>query len=88
MKRKTGYPTISYQRLEKARNAKGWNDSELAAACDLNKSIISRIKHGQTDTSIANIIRIADALEVSIDYLVCREEFVNSSLLDLDKIAR
>ena len=50
--------------LKKIREAKNMSQSELAYACDMEISQISRLERGILNTSISNIYFIAKALNV------------------------
>lgn len=59
------------QRIRAARIALGWQQAELAYRAGLNSSYVSHIETGQTKLSLPTIIKIANALTVSVDALVC-----------------
>lgn len=58
------------QRLQELRLQKKLTQKELAFLVDVEISQITRIERGIINTSILNLMRIADALEISIsDFL-------------------
>ena len=58
------------ERLQSLRLQKNLTQKELAFILDVEISQITRIERGIINTSILNLMRIADALEVSIsDFL-------------------
>ena len=59
------------QRIRQARKEKGWQQSELAYRAGLNNSYISHIETGQTKLALPTLVKIANALAVSIDELLC-----------------
>ena len=59
------------QRIRQARTAHGWQQAELAYRAGLNSSYISHIETGQTKLSLPTIVKIANALSVSVDTLLC-----------------
>ena len=59
------------QRIRAARLAQGWQQAELAYRAGLNSSYISHIETGQTKLSLPTIVKIANALSVSVDALLC-----------------
>jgi len=61
-------------RLRKAREAKGLSQTDLAARSGLEPSAVSHFETGRRQPSFANLKRLADALAVTIDYLVGRAE--------------
>ena len=61
------------------RKRKGLSQSDLGKKVDTSGDIIGRYERGVINPSIEVIIKIADTLEVSIDYLVGKTD------LELDK---
>ena len=59
------------QRIREARNTKGWPQSELAFRAGLNSAYVSHIETGQTKLALPTIVKIANALSVSVDELLC-----------------
>lgn len=59
------------QRIRQARSALGWQQAELAYRAGLNSSHVSHIETGQTKLSLPTIVKIANALSVSVDSLLC-----------------
>jgi transcriptional regulator with XRE-family HTH domain len=57
-------------RLRTLREQHGWSQRELARVCGLGETQISKYESGQSDPSSTNVKIIAQALEVSIDYLL------------------
>ena len=54
------------QRLRELRNKKGLSQERFAFACDLDRTYIASIEQGKRNVSIANIEKIAQALDMSI----------------------
>jgi transcriptional regulator with XRE-family HTH domain len=59
--------------LRKAREAKGLSQSELAEKSKFQPSAISHFEAGRRSPSFDNLRRLADALSVTIDYLLGRQ---------------
>lgn len=59
------------QRIRQARTALGWQQAELAYRAGLNSSYVSHIETGQTKLALPTIVKIANALSVSVDALLC-----------------
>ncbi len=59
------------QRIREARNTKGWSQSELAFCAGLNSAYVSHIETGKTKLALPTIVKIANALSVSTDELLC-----------------
>ena len=63
------------KRIEKMRNKRGWSQLKLSEISGINNSVISRIESDSKKTFDDNIIvSLADALEISIDYLFGKTE--------------
>jgi transcriptional regulator with XRE-family HTH domain len=60
-------------RLRKTREAKGLSQSELGQKAGLQASAISHFEAGRRSPSFENLIRLADALSVTLDFLLGRE---------------
>lgn len=54
-------------RIKELRSAKGWNQSDLARACDKDRQAIEKIENGKVNSTIYSLYQIATALETSID---------------------
>ncbi len=67
----TKFPTI----LKNCRQEKNLNQIELAQKTSLHQTAISHFEAGSRKPSFDNLIKLADALEVTTDYLLDRGEF-------------
>lgn len=63
------YKTIG-SRIREARKAKNWTQAILAEKSGVEPSNISHIERAATKLSLPTLIKIANALEVSLDELV------------------
>jgi transcriptional regulator with XRE-family HTH domain len=61
------------QRIRRARQRKGWTQAELGLRSGLRESMICKYELGHHTPSPKHLSRIADALGVSVDYLLGRE---------------
>lgn len=59
------------RRVREARKALGWQQAELAFRAGLTTSHMSHIETGQTKVALPTIVKIANALSVSVDELLC-----------------
>ena len=59
-------------RLKEIRKAKGISQLKMAMDLNTNQNTISRYETGEREPGIAELIRIADYFNVSIDYLLGR----------------
>lgn len=62
------------ERLKEIRTSKKLSQSTLATMSGLNLRQYQRYELGEQNITLAKLIPIADALEVSIDYLACRTD--------------
>jgi transcriptional regulator with XRE-family HTH domain len=62
------------ERLREARKAKGLSQADVADRAGLKPSAISHFETGRRSPSFNNLKRLADALSVSVDYLLGRED--------------
>ena len=59
-------------RIRETRKARNWNQGELAQRAGLkNTAHISHIETGKKKPPVATIVCIANALSVSVDWLLC-----------------
>ncbi|MBQ3547256.1 MAG: helix-turn-helix transcriptional regulator [Clostridia bacterium] len=61
-------------RLKEIRKAKGISQLKLALDLNTNQNTISRYETGEREPGIAELIKIADYFNISIDYLVGRTD--------------
>jgi transcriptional regulator with XRE-family HTH domain len=66
-------------RLKKAREARDLSQSELAEKAGLQASAISHFETETRRPSFANLRKLADALQVSTDYLLGRSDEMTGS---------
>lgn len=59
------------QQIKVARARKGWQQQQLAAATGLSQKYLSQIEHDHVDPRVSIVTRLAQALGVGIDALVC-----------------
>jgi transcriptional regulator with XRE-family HTH domain len=57
-------------RISELRKTKNWSQNELASKADVSRVIIGRYERNEASPSIEVAKKIADALDVSMDYLV------------------
>ena len=76
------------------RDRRGWSQAELAQKSSLQPTAISHFETGARSPSFDNLRRLADALNVSTDYLLGRSDDpvmagpeTDSLFRDLDKLS-
>lgn len=52
------------------RKDKGWSQTDLSKQCGVSREMIGKYERGEATPSIEAAKKIADAFEVSLDYLV------------------
>ena len=62
------------QRIRILRESKGITQQDLAAACNFEKTNMSRIEAGRTNPTISTLYKISQALEITISELLDVEE--------------
>lgn len=62
------------QRLRRMRLRMGMTQSQLADMCYVHENSIFGYESGRTTPSADVLCTIADAFDVSVDYLLCRTE--------------
>ena len=60
------------QNIKQLRKEKGWSQTELANKIGSHLSHITRMETGKYNPSVDVLIKLADALEVSLDQIVNR----------------
>lgn len=71
-------------RLNETRKSKGFTAQQMADLLGIKIRAYRRYESGDTLPPIPNLITIADALDVSTDYLLCRDEFMKSHGVPFD----
>lgn len=71
-------PTLLARRLTDARLAKQWRQEDVARTAGCAQSQIAHWERGRIPT-LDNLIAVADALEVSLDWLLGRDTFAAPS---------
>jgi len=62
------------ERIKMVREELGWTQDELASKAKISKSFLSDVERGERDISSEYLLRIANALGASTDYLLRGEE--------------
>lgn len=65
---------IFQERLKRARNLRGYNQDELAKKAGMPASSIAHFETGTRKPSFDSLRRLANALEITTDYLLGRVE--------------
>jgi len=65
---------ICGERIRRQRMALGWTQQALAKATGIPYPTLSRLEHGEQSTHYERVVALADALQVSTDYLLNRTD--------------
>jgi len=77
-------------KITELRKAKGWSQNELSKKIEVSREIVGRYERGDAVPSIEIAKRMAEAFEVSLDYLVgaAEHEVDKATLKRLQEINR
>ena len=65
---------ICGERIRRRRMALGWTQQELAKVTGIPYPTLSRIEHAEQSMHYERVVALADALDVSTDYLLNRTD--------------
>ena len=68
-----------YERLNAIRKLKGFTAQQMADSLNIALRSYRMYESGDRSPSLEMLVQIADILNVSTDYLLCRDEFLQSS---------
>ena len=80
--------TIFSKRLIAARKSRRLSQSELGRRTRLKQCAISHFETGRRSPSFDNLKRLADALEVTTDYLIGRAQAAKTSTETVSELLR
>lgn len=63
-------------RLNEARKLKGISAQQMADHLNIGLRSYRNYESGDREPSLDALVKIADLLDVSLDYLLCRDEFL------------
>jgi len=64
------------ERLNKTRKEKGFTAQKMADLLHTGLRNYRKYESGDAKPTLEGIVMIADILDVSVDYLLCRDEFI------------
>lgn len=76
-----------YRNYEKIRKEKGLKNADISRMTGISNSTLSEWKSGKHSMKTESLIRIAECLGVSIEYLVTGKEYDDPQRLDPDTAA-
>lgn len=80
---KRGEEKMFKDRLNFERKAKGITAQQMADVLGIGIRSYRNYESGDREPSLKTIVKIADILDVSLDYLLCRDAFISKHGLDL-----
>jgi transcriptional regulator with XRE-family HTH domain len=66
-------PTIG-DRIKEIRERRGWTQEKLADEASISKGFLSDVENNKRDISSTNVLKIANAMGASLEYLMRGEE--------------
>ena len=67
------------KRLNHIRKAKGFTAQQMADMLNVSLGTYRHYENGHSSPTIYTLVMIADILDVSLDYLMCRDDFIEKS---------
>lgn len=64
-------PTQMGIRIRDVRRERGWTQDQLANAVGVSRSAVAQWETGRAGQVTTNLTRIAEVLEVGVEYLIC-----------------
>lgn len=66
------------KRLNFIRKSKGFTAQQMADFLGIHIRAYRKYESGDTMPPLDNLVKIADILDISTDYLLCRDDFLKS----------
>lgn len=63
------------KKIAELRKAKNWSQGDLAKVVEASRDIIGKYERGENSPSIEMAVKLSEALEVTVDYLLGKERF-------------
>lgn len=62
------------KKIAELRKQKNWSQGDLAKAIEASRDIIGKYERGENSPSVEMALKLADALDISVDYLLGKTE--------------
>lgn len=72
------------RRLHQTRTERGFTQQYMADLLGVTLNNYQKYEYGGSTPTLENLVKIADALDVSTDYLLCRDAFLSRQRGDTD----
>ena len=66
------------ERLKTARKNSGMTQKETAEAIGMTPNAYQKYEFGTSEPNLSKLVFLADTFNVSLDYLLCRDDFLQS----------
>ncbi|EOS47166.1 hypothetical protein C810_01482 [Lachnospiraceae bacterium A2] len=73
------------KRLREVRMQKGLTQQKMADYLNIGLRSYQKYEQGERSPSLDCLVSIADIFDVSLDYLLCRDEFIQSHATSADE---
>ena len=73
------------KRLNETRKIKGFTAQQMSEKLSIGLRSYRNYESGNRFPSLETLVKIADILDVSTDYLLCRDEFIQSHATSSDE---
>ena len=73
------------ERLNKVRKSKGFTAQQMADVAGINLHSYRHYESNRRQPSYDILVKIVDKLDISLDYLLCRDDFITSREVSADE---
>lgn len=73
------------KRLREVRMQKGLTQQKMADKLDISLNAYQKYEQAERSPSLECLVAIADIFDVSLDYLMCRDDFIQSRVTSADE---
>ena len=73
------------ERLRETRKKCGFTQQNMADKLGISLNAYQKYEQAERSPSLECLVTIADIFDISIDYLLCRDEFINSHVIYVDE---
>ncbi|MCI8427203.1 MAG: helix-turn-helix transcriptional regulator [Lachnospira sp.] len=73
------------ERLRETRKKCGFTQQNMADKLGISLNAYQKYEQAERSPSLECLVTIADIFDISIDYLLCRDEFISSHVIYVDE---
>lgn len=73
------------KRLREMRMKRGFTQQNMADILGISLNAYQKYEQAERSPSLECLVSIADILDISIDYLLCRDSFIHSHAVSFDE---